>query len=627
VNDRFKNNGRGLADRSNAGLVLAGRLKDDLGGAALPARLEAVSRQFESADPVINKDLEISASPLPRLSAGPTPQTNAPLAALTALLLGLSGIVLVIACLNIANMLLARGSARRKELALRLALGAHRGRIVRQLLTESLLLAVAGAGVGLVVSYWAMGALVASLTSVLPFHLMVRVTPDGAVLGATAAFTALSTLAFGLGPALRLSRRDLIADLKDRQGDGPATSRRFGARNLMVVGQVALSLGLLTAGGIFARTVAAAASNTPGYAYDRLLVASLDTTLAGLDEPQARGAYASVLNALRSAPGVEAVSLASTVPFGDSIDSARLESVGAGPGEPVRARAFRIIGADYFATLGIPVLRGREFTRLEEQASGGPRVAIVDEAFARELFGDADPVGRLIRVVPAAGAVPGPREEPMEIVGLAPPLREELLDRAPVPHVYVPLGGTFRAGLHVHVRLAPGVNERTALDLVRKEIRAAQPALPVLALSTLSAFYRNNMDLWALKAGAWVFAGLGGIALVIAALGVYGLRAYIVSQRTREIGIRLALGASPRDVLQQLLREGVLLVGAGVAIGVPLAALVSIAFASVFVDIGGLDAGVIAASAIVLALSAIAATIVPARRAARVQPLSALRTD
>jgi len=627
VYDRFKNNGRGLGDRSNQGLVLAGRVKPGVSDAALSARLGVLSGQLEAADPVAHKNIAVTASPLSRLSVGPSPQSNGPLTALAALLVTLSGTVLLIACLNIANMLLARGATRSRELALRLALGAHRGRVVRQLLTESLLLAAAGAVCGVFVSYWATATLVASLTAALPFNVTLRPDPDALVLLATAALTAVATVVCGLGPALRLSRRDLIADLKDRVGGAAGPARRFNARNILVVGQLALSLAMLTAGGIFARTVVAAASGTPGYAYDRLLVASVDTTLASFDEQRGRVAYVAILHALRSLPEVEAASFGSTIPFSDSVEGAWLEAVGVGGREPVRARAYRTIGADYFTTLGLRVSRGRDFTRAEEDSPASARVAIVDEAFARALFGNEDPIGRLIRLAPAAGQEAAPLQAPMQIVGVAPPLREERLDRAPVPHVYIPFGGHYRRGMHVTIRLASGVSELAALDRVRRELRAVEPQMPLLTLATLDAFHRGDSSLWALRAGAWVFATLGLVAAALAAIGVYGVKAYVVSQRTREIGIRLALGATPGAVFGQLLREGLVLTAIGLAIGAPLAVLVSMAFGSVFVDIGGFDAAVIGTATIVLAASATAATLIPTRRATRVHPVTALRGD
>ncbi len=630
VNNRFRNNGRGLGDRSNAGLVLAGLLAPAARDAGLEPRLDALARQLEATDPVIHKDIQLTASPLARLNAGPAPQSNAAFLTVATFLLGLSATVLIIACLNIANMLLARGSARGKELALRLALGAPRGRVVRQLLTESLLLAAAGSVVGLLVSYWSMATLSATLTAALPFGVAIRPDPDLNVLIATAALTALATVACGLGPALRLSRRDLIASLRDRATDLASAGRRFNTRNALVVGQLALSLAMLTAGGIFAQAVIGAAARTPGYSYDRALVASVDTLLAGFDESRTRVAYSTLLTALRSMPDVEAATVGSTLPFSENVEGARFERAdGSGTGA-VRARAHRIIGADYFASFGLRVARGRDFTRAEESSPATARVAIVDDELARALFGGADPIGRFIRTAAPADAPSSTSEPPgapIEIVGVAPPLVEERLDRGPVPHVYVPSGQHLRAGMYLTVRLRPGVDERAALERVRQALRSAEPRLPILSLSTLRAFHEGDASLWGLRAGAWVFAALAFVALVLAAIGVYGVKAYVVAQRTREIGIRLALGATPQAVVGQLFREGLVLTGVGIAIGAPLAALVSMSFTAVFVDIGGLDVTVIAAATIVLAAAAMAATFIPARRATRVQPVTALRTD
>jgi predicted permease len=626
VNERFKTTKTGLGDRANPALIVAGRLKPGVTEASAAARLEALSHQLEAAYPAENKNQSLTVNKLPRVGTSTSPSSNAPIATLTALLLGLSGVVLIIACLNIANMLLARGSARRKELALRLALGAGRGRIVRQLLTESMLLAIAGATLGLLMSFWATRALGQSIAGAMPLTITFNSRPDANVLLATLAFAMMSTVAFGLGPALRLSRRDLVADLKDRANDGASTGRRFGARNLMVIGQVALSLAMLTAAGIFARTAITASLGDPGHSYDGLMRASLDVALAGFDEGRGRTAYAALVNRVRSTPGVTAVSMASTLPFGDTQIGGTMERVGSPTQEPVRARTYRIIGADYFTTLGLRMVRGREFSRAEEEDRGAPRVAIVDEAFARRMFPNEDPLGQLIRVAPRPGAPESTRGEPMQIVGIAPPIREELLDRAPASHVYVPFGRHFESGVHLLVRTT-GANEAAAVEALRSAIRATDPRFPVLGLSTLQAFHDSGIELWALKTGAGLFTSLGVLAMLLAVVGVYGVKSYIVALRTREIGIRMALGASGRDVLRLMLRDGIFLTGTGIAIGLPLAVLVSIAFTKVFVEIGGFDATVISIATVVLAAAATVASVVPARRATRVQPLQALQAD
>jgi predicted permease len=626
MNDRFKRSDLALAERANAALIVAGRLKAGLQNEMVGSRLDVLSRQLEAAYPAENKDQLLTTSKLPRVATSTQPQTDTAVGALSALLMGLASVVLVIACLNLANMLLARGAARRKEIAVRLALGARRARVIRQLLTESVVLAAVGAGFGLVLSYWATRALALSMTAAFPITVTFSTRPDTTVLMATIAFTVLSTVAFGLGPALRLSRRDLVADLKDRGGDGARTGRRFGARNLMVIGQVALSLAMLTAGGIFMRTALTAATRDPGYSYDRLLLGSIDGSLAGFDEARGRSTYLSLLNRLRSSAGVQAVSLASTLPFGDIQEGGLYERVGGATEEPTSANTYRVIGADYFNALGLRMIRGREFSRAEEESASAPRVAIVDQAFAARMFGASDPIGQMIRRARRPDDPESKPRDALQIVGIAPAIREELLDREPVSHVYVPFGRNYGAGMHLHVKLS-SLDESAGLDLLRGEIRAVDSRLPMLALSTMRAFHEKSLELFMLKTGARLFTSLGALALLLAVVGLYGVKSYIVAQRTREIGIRMALGATARDVLQLVLRDGLFLTGTGVALGLPLALLVSLAFTKVFVEIGGFDALVIGAATVMLAGAAAVATLVPARRATSVQPLQALQEE
>jgi predicted permease len=396
----------------------------------------------------------------------------------------------------------------------------------------------------------------------------------------------------------------------------------------MVIGQVALSLALLTAGGIFTQTAIQASNGNPGYSYDRLLLATINGSLAGLDEQQARTVNRSVLERSRAASGIASASAATSVPFGEDHENGLVERVGATPGEePARARTSRVIAADYFATIGLEMARGREFTRTEEESATAPSVAIIDELLARRLFGDEDPLGQMIRLAAWPGEPRDDSRESMQIVGIAPPMRQELLDRGPVSHLYLPLGRNHNARLYVHARSAPGVSDETALDELRRAIAAADPRLPVLQLSTMEGFHSRSLELWALEAGAGAFMALGGLALLLAVVGVYGVKSYIVSQRTREIGIRMALGATASDVLALVLRQGLFLTGVGIAIGLPLAVLVSLALATVFVDVGGFDLTVVSVATVILSLASIAASAIPAQRASKVVPLRALRTE
>ena len=306
------------------------------------------------------------------------------------------------------------------------------------------------------------------------------------VMAATTAFAVIATVISGLGPALKLSKTDLVADLKALAADGsPTLGRRFSARNVMVVGQIALSLMLLSAGGLFARGALKAASANPGFSYDRQLLVGVDPTLVQYDEARGRASYREVLARVRALPGVAAVGLAATVPFGDFHEGHAVERVG-GPARPdlaARANAnYRVIGTDYFRTLNLPMVRGREFTEAEEMSATAPRVAIVDERLARKLFGADDPIGQMIRYTDAARASTTKNDgEPMEIVGIAAPIRDELFDREVGPGDLRAVGPQL-SRQHVPARRAPRrrAPRRDLLAAIRREIRAydPQPAAP-----------------------------------------------------------------------------------------------------------------------------------------------------
>jgi predicted permease len=631
VNDIFKGSQLPFADRRNQALVVAGRLKHGITLDRAAQELDVLSRQLEQAYPAENKDQLLTVNPLPRLGTSTSPSSDSGPAAVGALLMAFAAVVLLIACLNIANMLLARGAARRKEIAVRLALGGGRSRIVRQLLTEGLLLALAGAAGGLLLASWAMGALAASLAAVMPLGIEFRPQPDLRVVIATTAFAVIATVASGLGPALRLSRRDLVADLKALSADGsPRLGRRFSGRNLMVVGQIALSLMLLAAGGLFARGAVKAASADPGFSYDRQLLVGIDPSLVQYDEARGRRVDAEVLARVRATPGVVAASIASAVPFGDFHEGPSVERIGgaAGTAKPAPSGAeFRAVGAAYFRTLNLPMVRGREFTDLEEMSATGRPVAIIDERLARRLFGSEDPLGQMIRYAERPGEAGKEERRPMEIVGIAPPIRDELFDRTAGPAIYEPWAQHYRGNAFIHVRAAQSGADRALLQAIRREIREYDARLPVMDATTMREFHSRSLELWAARSGGRLFLTFGLLALLLAVVGLYGVKSYVVSQRTREIGIRMALGARPRDVLRMVLQEGAILAAVGVAVGLPLAALLGVALSSLLYDVKPLDPLVFSLAPALLALAALVATWLPARRATRVTPLTALRTE
>jgi predicted permease len=616
-----------LSDPRNRALMLVGRLHPGLDVDGARPMIARLSQSFVGRDPVENKDQEITLARLARTGISTKPQSDSELTVLSTLLIGMASLVLLIACLNLTNMMLARGTARRKEIALRLALGSGRARVIRQLLTENLLLAVVGSAAGLLLATWGAHLLVASLASALPFVVMLDTTPDVRVLGATVGFCVLATVVSGLGPAWRVTRPDVLPDLKEQ----PAQEKRgrtLSMRNVLVVGQIALSLALLTAAGLFMRGAIKAAAADPGFPLDGGVIANVDAGMAGYDETNGRGALRGILQGVRNTPGVRSASFASLVPFGDYNESQVLQKAGtpaAAAGQPAEGAhaVLTIVGADYFDTLRLPILRGRGFTSIEEESLNGPHVAIIDEPAARRLFGDEDPVGHAVQF--AKDAATGTTA--YTIVGVVTGVRHDLVDRTPVAHVYLPIGQHYRGHVYMHVRLAGEGVETATFGALREAIRAADPRLPVLQMLTLRQQRDRNLMLWAVNSGARLFSVFAAVALLLAIIGVYGVKSYVVSRRTREIGIRMALGATRSSVLWLVLREGLTLTLAGIGVGLLLAWGVARALSGLLYEVSALDPLVFAVAPVVLAASAVAASYVPALRATRVVPLTALRME
>jgi predicted permease len=635
-----------LADRRNHALMVVGRLKPGITPEAAVPALKTLSARLEQAYPAENKNQLLSAQPLSRVSITTNPTSGDELGATFGTLMGMAVIVLVVACLNLANMMLARGTARRKEIAMRLALGGARARIIRQLLTEGLMLSLLGGAFGLLLGYWGTNVLVATLLPLSPVPLEINISPDARVMGATLLFCVFSTVVFGLGPAWKLSRTNVVPELKEQIGEDPRTRLRwFSARNLLVATQIALSLGLLTTAGLFTRGAMKAGEADPGYRYEGQVLASVDTGLAGYDEAQGRQVYRRVMERMRGIPGVKAASLSSIVAFGGMSEGKTIQKAGTPPGrgkdgrQPGVSSLQYIIGADYFATLGLKV-RGREFTAAEEQDTGAPAVAIIDEPLARSLFGNENPIGQQIQTpgrddaLPVAGngivvndSKAGPQL--MEIVGVVPGLRHDLFDKAPVAHIYVPFGRQFRSGMNVHLRLASSAPaaEAAAIQVVRRELRAADDRLPVLGLQTMTHFRDTSLFFWIVKAGAALFAVFGVVAAFLAVVGLYAVKAYVVARRTREIGIRMALGSSPNNVLWLVLKEGLVLTAAGLAVGFWIAGGIGILVGSMLYEVSPFDPVVFVVAPLLLAAASLAACYLPALRATRIQPTVALRTE
>jgi predicted permease len=623
-----------LERRDSYLFFLVGRLKPGISLDSARAALGAAAVNLERACPVVQKDQTFILGPLPRdnTSDAPPGQRNG-LALVGFLFLGMAGIVLLIASLNLANLLLARSAARRKEFAIRLALGGGRGRLIRQLLTEGIVLAAAGGILGLILAAWSTDLLASSLALIIPETVFFPGTGNPAILTATVAFSVVSTLVFALGPAMKFSRRDVITDLKEQAGEDVQPRRRWLPRNPLVVAQIALSLGLLTCAGLFLRGAFEAGRADLGFSADNTLVVESDAGLGGYDEARALQIYRDIGERLAALPGVESASIATFIPFGFSSDGASIRRAGlvpapdARPSTAAEGLAFNArwnsVGADYFTTLGLSLVRGRPFTAAEATAKGAPPVAIIDEALARKLWPDGDALGQRIQYGYEKTAA-----NTMEVVGIVPAVRTSLFREAGAA-VYVPFAQGFRAAVDFHIRTRANTLGAAAglIDSVRREVRAAAPALPIFKVRTFRQHLDASGDLWIVRAGAALLGVFGLLALVLAVVGLYGVKAYSVARRTREIGIRMALGAEPAQVLSMVLGEGLVMILTGTGFGLLLALGLGRLCASLLFQVSPFDPLAFTIAPAVLVLTAMVACYLPAWRAARVDPLVALRAE
>jgi predicted permease len=614
--------GHSLSERDIPYLILIGRLKSGLREREANVQLAVVASQMEKAYPAENKDQTFMVHPLARLSVSPNPADEGQSVPLVILLtMSMPAVVLLIASLNLANMMLARGAARHREIAIRLAIGGGRGRIVRQLCTEGFLLAILGGAAGLLVASCGSALLFRSFASVAPFDLVFSSKPDIRVLTATMAFCMLSTIVFGLWPAWRLSRPDVMLDLKTGGEDaGGGLRRLFSRRNVLVMAQLSLSLMMLTASGLFVRSAMRAVHVEPGFSLESGVVAEVDPSLAGYGEIRGRQIYAALLARLKSVPGVESVSLAWTVPFGRVTNIARIRPAGGSPQAVEVWAEHNIVTEDYFRTLGVPLLLGRSFLPSEMTSGSSRHVAVIDKLAAERLWPKGDAVGQHLH---------RDDSQDLEVVGVVGNVQERIVGSELRPHLYVPFGPEYRADMHIHLKVAASGREAQArmLQTVRREIRAVDDGLPVLELKTLRDQLDESLDLWVVETGARILGIFGTAALLLAIIGLYGVRIYTVARRTREIGIRMALGASSAETQHMILREGLMVTAIGSGCGLLLALALGRVLAGFLYDVRSVDAAVLSIAMVLLTVVSMLACYLPARKAARVDPMVALRYE
>ena len=458
----------------------------------------------------------------------------------------------------------------------------------------------------------------------------------------------LGTLAFALGPALKLSRASVLGDLKQHPGEDASRRRwRFLPRHPLIVVQIALSLALLTAAALFIHGAAKAAAIDSGLRADNTFLVETDASLGGFDQKRAELLYRTLHDKFAALPAVEHASISATVPFGvsgiyRSVQRAGTHvTPGAKPATPAEGMIFspwwNSVGADYFTTVGLPLLRGRAFTEAEATQPGGPPVAIIDEELARKLWPKGDALGQRIQfpvldipTAPSAGENGEiQRGTPIEIIGIVPTTKNRLFNRHAHGSIYLPFARGFKNNVFFFVRFASPLagHEAATADLLRRTMQSVDPVLPVFELRTFTNHMERNPQLWFVRAGAALFSVFGGLALGLSVVGIYGMKAYAVARRTREIGIRMALGARRQTVQWMILREGFVMVAAGLTLGLLLAFGTAKIVSNILFQVSPLDPLAFTLSPALLALAALLATWLPARRATKVDPIIALRHE
>ncbi len=534
------------------------------------------------------------------------------------LLMGLVGLVLLVACANVANLLLARGAARRREIAVRLALGASRARLVRQLLAESVLLAALGAAGGLAFAWWGAQALVAMQ----PFGsspLQLDTSLDWRVLGFASAAALATGVIFGLAPALRATKLNLTSEFQGGVRSLGAGSRSALAKSLMVI-QVALSLVLLVGAGLFIRTLQNLQNVDIGFNREQLLLFNLNAAANGASAPQALALYERIRERVAALPGVQRASFSRITPLAQSNWTSSVHVPGYVQ-TTLKESGVQMngLGRDYLATLELPLLRGRDFTPRDNDTAA-PKVAVVNQAFARKYFGQEDVIGRRVGTGRATNA------PDIEIVGLIRDAQYSDVRTAVRPQMFIPyaqLDGNNAGNAAYVVRFTGG--EAAITNAVRSVVREIDANLPLIRVSTQVA----QID--RLFTQERLFANLctvfGALALLLAAVGLYGLMSYAVLRRTGEIGLRMALGALPAHVLRMILRESLGLVVLGVVLGLAGAAAAGRLITTMLFGLSPTDPFTFVAAALLLVAVALVACLLPARRAAKVDPMTALRTE
>jgi len=603
--------------RGNRGLKITGRLKAGATVEESNAELTAIAARLAQDFPETNRGtLERPDEPRPVTVVSESrfnPKQRKTVAGMTGMLMLMVGLVLLIACANVANLLLARASVRRREIAIRLALGSSRFRLVRQLLTESMCLALLGGLLGLLLTLWTSDF----LPKFFPAEEAGRLdlSMDWRVLGFTLGLSVLTGILFGLAPALQASRPNLLSALKDDMGAPEVRGfGRFGLRNALVVLQVALSLILLICAGLFMRSLRAASTADPGFKADNVLLTRMEMHGVKMKREEGQLFYRQVQEQVGALPGVRSAALAYIVPIsgGGMRTSVWIEGYQPKPNEDTELNT-NIVSPNYFKTIGIPLVQGRDFTAADTAAA--PGVVIINEEFARRYFGGANPMGKRVRTDSK-----GPY---LEVVGVARNAKYRGLREEPLPFFYTPLAQESMSSLTLFVRTE--ADPLTVLPSVRAELNGLNKNLTLYEINTLSAHLAEA--LFADRMIAVLLSVFGVTALLLAAVGLYGVMSYVVARRTHEIGVRMALGAQTGDIMKLVLWQGMMLLVVGGVVGLVAAFALTRLMSSLLYGVSASDPATFVGVTLLLAGVAFLACYLPARRATKVDPMVALRYE
>lgn len=605
-----------LTSRKRKAVNLFARLKPGVGIKTAQAEMATIAQALAAQYPDTNRGRTFTVLTY-RQDRYEKDSTDA---ILGATLLGITGLVLLIACANVANLLLARGAARVKEIAIRMAIGAGRGVLIRQLLTESLVLALLGGAAGVGVGYAGVRFLQRiPLPSDYPLDLGIRM--DGRLLLFSLALSIVTGIVFGLLPALRATRMDLNTTMK-ASDQGPAQRAglwrgRLAGRNILVSVQLALSVVLLVASGLFVRGFTAARKMDPGFRIDHTLLVSFNASLIRYDETKSRQFYKTLIDRVRDLPGVTDAALADNYPFSTDMFTRSLILDGYQPraGEDKPYAFANIVDDHYFNVMETKLLRGRAFDARDTASS--PRVVIINDTVAKRLFPNRDPLGAQMRLDNANGPL-------VQIVGIVKTGTYLYWSEPPTPFMWIPFTQDY--GPHVTMHVHTAGDPAAMAGAIRDAVRAINPDMPVFSVRSMEAFYDARAMLGP-RITMQMVTTIGMMGLLLAVIGLYGVVAYAVSRRTREIGIRMAIGAKPGDVLRMILGQGLVFTAIGVVAGLAIAFFASRVVAGFVVGVSPRDPAIFLSVPLILAVVMIAACWLPARRAARIDPTLALRQE